>query len=282
MTIATRNKLTIKIGCTTMNFNKSLVSAAVAAALTGALAAPAQAVIIDMSYSGLFTMLDPTGVPLANTSNPYYSDPTWRYGLRTPISGTMQFNTDNGFGTGTVAPFQFFNGGAAIASGISFQSIGGGLMLGNMNFSWNGSDITTNIVLNGSGLFAEMGTIAVNDVYDATTCAISGACALPASNGIKGGTIPIGAAPIATSTFNVAGDTGFGVTLGQLSLGVDDGIGGSPMSNGPFATYNANFDMSSVTVTGITASAVPVPAAVWLFGSGLLGLVGVARRRKQA
>ncbi|MGE5241685.1 MAG: VPLPA-CTERM sorting domain-containing protein [Bacteroidota bacterium] len=24
---------------------------------------------------------------------------------------------------------------------------------------------------------------------------------------------------------------------------------------------------------------VPVPAAVWLFGSGLLGLVGVARRR---
>lgn len=32
----------------------------------------------------------------------------------------------------------------------------------------------------------------------------------------------------------------------------------------------------------ITPSAVPVPAAVWLFGSGLLGLVGVARRRKAA
>ena len=28
-------------------------------------------------------------------------------------------------------------------------------------------------------------------------------------------------------------------------------------------------------------SKVPVPAAVWLFGSGLLGLVGVARRKKQ-
>ena len=27
---------------------------------------------------------------------------------------------------------------------------------------------------------------------------------------------------------------------------------------------------------------VPVPAAVWLFGSGLLGLVGVARRRRKA
>ncbi len=29
----------------------------------------------------------------------------------------------------------------------------------------------------------------------------------------------------------------------------------------------------------LTTSAVPVPAAVWLFGSGLLGLIGVARRK---
>jgi hypothetical protein len=27
-------------------------------------------------------------------------------------------------------------------------------------------------------------------------------------------------------------------------------------------------------------SSVPVPAAVWLFGSGLLGLIGIARRKK--
>ena len=31
-----------------------------------------------------------------------------------------------------------------------------------------------------------------------------------------------------------------------------------------------------------TPSAVPVPAAAWLFGSGLIGLVGIARRRKTA
>ena len=30
----------------------------------------------------------------------------------------------------------------------------------------------------------------------------------------------------------------------------------------------------------ITPNAVPVPAAVWLFGSGLIGLIGIARRKK--
>lgn len=41
----------------------------------------------------------------------------------------------------------------------------------------------------------------------------------------------------------------------------------------------------SFTGTNLLAKAgpvVPVPAAVWLFGSGLLGLVGVARRKKTA
>ena len=39
------------------------------------------------------------------------------------------------------------------------------------------------------------------------------------------------------------------------------------------ATYSIAFDNFSIT-------AVPVPAAVWLFGSGLIGLIGVARRKK--
>jgi hypothetical protein len=64
------------------------------------------------------------------------------------------------------------------------------------------------------------------------------------------------------------------------------------MPTAPFPGFNANFDIMSMHVsqctdtgTGTdacpTVAAVPVPAAVWLFGSGLLGLVGIARRKKR-
>ncbi len=49
---------------------------------------------------------------------------------------------------------------------------------------------------------------------------------------------------------------------------------GTPMQVGPFPGQAPAFN-------GVVSS-VPVPAAVWLFGSGLLGLAGVARRRKAA
>ena len=50
---------------------------------------------------------------------------------------------------------------------------------------------------------------------------------------------------------------------------------GTPDANNPDCNL-----LTSVWVGGGTV--VPVPAAVWLFGSGLLGLIGVARRKKAA
>ena len=93
-----------------------------------------------------------------------------------------------------------------------------------------------------------------------------------------------------TSSNRAQGFTGgFTVTGSDF---VDAGTGtwtGTLVSAGNIGQAWGGFDnqqYSEVFNTTLTlntpASTVPVPAAVWLFGSGLLGLVGVARRRKQA
>ena len=58
-------------------------------------------------------------------------------------------------------------------------------------------------------------------------------------------------------------DSTLGFTIDIVTNGVDANIG--------FDNLNIDFQ---------AASPVPVPAAVWLFGSGLIGLVGFARRKK--
>ena len=47
-------------------------------------------------------------------------------------------------------------------------------------------------------------------------------------------------------------------------------------------TTRTKDEKHSVTTSVVEPAAVPVPAAVWLLGSGLLGLVGVARRKEAA
>ena len=262
-----------------MNYKKTALSLALASALTTLISSGAsQAATIDMDFEGLFLLLDPAGNNVGNTSKPYYYDSTWGYGERTQISGSLTFDSYTGYGSMSIMPFEFFNGGPASVPNLEFKVIANSLMLGNMHFLWNGSDINADIVFNASGLLSEVPSMAVGNTYDATTCALSGVCALPATDGMDAGAYNIGPVNIATSTYNVAGSTGYTTTLNQLSLGTDDGIGGSPESNGPTSGFNPNFDITSVTVTNI--SAVPVPAAVWLFASGLLGLVGLARRRR--
>ncbi len=281
------------------SLKKTVLSAAVIASL-GTIAVPetATASTYDFSFSGVFTLLDPTGVALQNPSLPSYYIATWGYGIRTEISGTLHYDTTTNAGVGTIVPFNFFNNATnypLTPHGLTFQNIGNGtctnndpaqgcqpgnLLLGNMLYDWNGnSNIPVSIVWDATGMLNAIngGGLTVGSV-------ITGTGAIPASNGIKKGLLPIGPAPIATTTWNTtlvgAACTGTGGIScygrnpsGQLPL-IADTIGGSPMVAGPFWNYNANFDVISMTVTSV-----PVPAAVWLFGSGLLGLFGWGRRR---
>jgi hypothetical protein len=79
------------------------------------------------------------------------------------------------------------------------------------------------------------------------------------------------------------------------SLDVDgDGVKGTAMTTGPFVGFTPAFT-GAATITAIcfgtldtaddctyAPEPVPVPAAVWLFGSGLIGLSGFASRRRRA
>lgn len=65
-----------------------------------------------------------------------------------------------------------------------------------------------------------------------------------------------------------AGFSGFGATISRVTVDL--------------ATVNPAIDFTVIDNFSFgtpLSTAVPVPAAVWLFGSGLLGMVGVARRR---
>ncbi len=61
---------------------------------------------------------------------------------------------------------------------------------------------------------------------------------------------------------------------GQSALMTWNGVGTTSLLEKTLGNFFVGTDGS------ISLTAVPVPAAVWLFGSGIVGLVGVARRRK--
>lgn len=92
-----------------------------------------------------------------------------------------------------------------------------------------------------------------------------------------------------TIGFNYTAANGWGQSVSGLTS--DFGHAGVYDEYGPYNntdTINTAGVLTSSSATGAgwfyqTATApsvVPVPAAVWLFGSGLLGLAGIARRKK--
>ena len=92
-----------------------------------------------------------------------------------------------------------------------------------------------------------------------------------------------------TSITNFLTFAGWQLDLDSLVVESDSNAGflhlsgtGSVSGNGEALT-DADWSFSAHNTTSytmsVTATVVPVPAAVWLFGSGLLGLAGYARRK---
>lgn len=107
-------------------------------------------------------------------------------------------------------------------------------------------------------------------VFDVTIGGITNSYNLaPMANAISGKfdpafpTDPIIGLGINLDSFGLSGGS-----FSEISLTIGD-------------SYTADSAVPSFVGTySVETAVVPVPAAVWLFGSGLLGLIGIARRRK--
>jgi len=106
------------------------------------------------------------------------------------------------------------------------------------------------------------------------------------------GSNPVGAT---SGSFTVSNNNGDQTTVTNgpyFTLAYNDGVTGWRQADG--VSCSTSTDTCHLTWSGtnsggtilgvdlkqtVPPSAVPVPAAVWLFGSGLIGLVGVARRK---
>ena len=63
----------------------------------------------------------------------------------------------------------------------------------------------------------------------------------------------------------------------KLTVSFQNNLGATTLNLGEYAMIQKKSG-----AIGLVVNPIPVPAAVWLFGSGVLGLVAVARRRKSA
>jgi len=188
------------------------------------------------------------------------------------------------------APVPFTNNGAAnftmydSTGGLTgtFNDITGFVDYDNMTFS----------VASASPFFGQPWTASGGTLFTAGTYTVDvngdGSDAPPGMNlvtftvgtGQMGGNINFAWGPSSgIDVFNVWDVTDNGDnTSTWTSTDIDsNGILGLGMVDGPFQGFSANFNFVAPN-----AAVIPVPAAVWLLGSGLIGLVGVARRKKAA
>jgi hypothetical protein len=80
------------------------------------------------------------------------------------------------------------------------------------------------------------------------------------------------------STLTIFAQDANSITLKGTGIASIDGFDDT---NGDY-TLTLNSNGPAFSFSSSATAVVPIPAAVWLFGSGLLGLVGIARRKKIA
>jgi len=82
------------------------------------------------------------------------------------------------------------------------------------------------------------------------------------------------------NSFTAADSNSITMSIARLPNGLDTNINASDFSSACITPGSAN--VSGTGNCSVSVNPVPVPAAMWLFGSGLVGLIGISRRKKAA
>lgn len=226
----------------------------VSASLLALAGTQANAAVLGISYSYTATAPLFTSSSTLPAVNPFATDndasvavpPPVKALAPIPVYGTGTIDTVAG--TITLGPIDWklrVNSGAVGFYGWSET----------LNGSFSGANFThTGVTVNGGSLVCEP---PAGSACASVGIAPSGPGALP---------LPLALDPdgIAFTSLAVGGT---GQYLASKVLVKGAGPGGSDIVE----TYTANMEITS---------AVPVPAAVWLFGTGLAGLAGLARKRR--
>jgi|GEM_PF-2606315 len=244
------------------------------AGLVFLLAMPAlsRAEIITFDFTGGLVVADGAGGILLNQGQPV-----------TPIAASLTFDTVSGIGNSGLSitmsdpflntPATFHDISMALQSGTNLISGQVGVDWGtNLNMplhiEWDATGLLNAIglglqvgdVLSGSDLYHDTNGNGVQDVGEFRANISS---ATPYSDILQQDSLYIG--PIA-----LQGPAPLAATSG--SLGLD--------ATTPFPGIRGYFDIGSGnSMHVISVSTVPVPAAGLLFGSGLLGLIGLAKKK---
>jgi len=207
--------------------------------------------------------------------------------------GKGTFNQENG--THTVSGAGYSNSGKLIIGAQGTYNMTGGTLsvtneiINNGLFKGAGGNITTN-------LFTNYGTVAPGN--SPGTLTITGNYVQNAT-----GILEIELGGTSTGEFDILNIIGSATLGGILDISLYDGY--SPPANGTafdflLASEGITGEFSSIAgpkgwvwnvayldligsdgkidTARLTANAVPIPAALWLFGAGLLGLIGIRRK----